>query len=172
METILSLLLGFVGLGLGVLILMLPQLFVAALLAFDARRRWHKTVEQLLESMDFEKVRKRVEWAPRHARILRGHVSLWAVALVLAMLLGPTLLALLFLWTFVISAHSLGYLLYRIRWNPETLKRKQKLDAQQTAIAGDFSLDPNAQYRIGDDGELELLQEHEMDEAQLRLQSW
>lgn len=41
-----------------------------------------------------------------------------------------------------------------MRWNPRTLERKCKLDAEDLMYEGDFSLKADIQYGINEEGEL------------------
>jgi hypothetical protein len=68
---------------------------------------------------------------------------------------NPDFLAFFWVWTFVpFAIHLLALMLYTIRWNPNTLARKRKIDAASVSYAGDYRLDADKQYTVGDDGEL------------------
>ncbi|MEO0596235.1 MAG: hypothetical protein AAF126_09015, partial [Chloroflexota bacterium] len=57
-------------------------------------------------------------------------------------------------WVLFIMIHGLSLYLYHVRWNPNTLQRKQKLDAEDAVYEGDYRLDPTMQYGVNDEGEL------------------
>lgn len=153
-----------------VFFLAMPLLFVAGLLAIQAYVRWRMTVDKILRGMKIKEVRQRVEKAAGYRKWAKYHAIAIAIAsfvtVVYGMIFPPSYGDFyrpffddfglpMILWTYCLFfPHMLGLLLYHIRWNPQTLQRKQKLDAEDAIYDGNFELDADKQYGVNEEGEL------------------
>jgi len=141
-----------IGMSCGVLFIFgLPMLFLMVTAVIGNR----STMDKLLRGMPYEEVEHRVQWVRRHVKIARFHFMTWAIAVLMAIAFsGAGWLGLLAIWFMLpLMIHLLSLLLYTIRWNPRTLQRKRKIDAE-AQYAGNYELDADRQYAVGDDGEL------------------
>lgn len=145
------------------IVFVLPLLITTLLLAGQARWAWSRTMNKILRGMDIEEVQKRVRQAQNHRTLAKRHAvgvaTLFFFSLLMNYLLPRSdwrdLPQFIFIWSYVaLIPHILGLYLYHIRWNPRTLERKRKIDAEDVVYEGDFSLDADAQYAINDEGEL------------------
>ncbi|MEO1164073.1 MAG: hypothetical protein AAFV98_09840 [Chloroflexota bacterium] len=141
-------------------------LFLATLaIAPIARWQWKKTMDAVLRTMDYTEVEKRVKDARANDTWFIAHVGIWGMVL-LASLTTRALVTLSGGWVLFIMIHGLSLYLYHVRWNPNTLQRKQKLDAEDAVYEGDYRLDPTMKYGVNDEGELVPLVE--VQEAQVK----
>jgi hypothetical protein len=152
--------------------ILLPMAIATLLLAVDARWEWLRTQDNILRGMKLDEVINSAKAAKTH-RLWLGIHSLMAIpaAIILAMRLSFTndffffqdaFNNSLFIWLYMLYLpHLLGFYLYHIRWNPKTVARKQKLDAEDFHYEGDFRLKDGVQYRLGEDGELIEVEENE-----------
>lgn len=173
----------FAGLG----IMIFPLLITTLILAVHARWSWMRTMDKILDGMKLDSVRQRVEKADWHRQFARYHAFAVAIMVVITMILtylenasinyvsGYQWLGIMPIWMFVwvyglFVPHLLALYVYHVRWNPKTILRKQKLDAENEVYQGNYRLDPDAQYTVNDEGELINLAELDADDV-LYLQS-
>lgn len=164
-------------------IMAIPLLAVTGILALHAQWRWRKTMDNILRGMKTKEVQGRVEKTVKHRQWARYHAFAISFAMIswviIIMLFPPTLnnfthsivddlFIYVILWVYgLFIPHMLALLLYHIRWNPKTLQRKQKLDAEDTVYEGDYDLDPDARYGVNDEGELiQLMMDDEIQKMQ------
>lgn len=104
----------------------------------------------------------RVQEIQRKWRKLKWRFFLWLIVQLgsypTARTTSQGLSFLMLLYFNVVVIHATVVYLHDLRWNPNRLQNTQKKKEQQVVIAGDFSLNPNANYRVGDDGELESVE--------------
>jgi hypothetical protein len=142
------------------------------LLAAQARWAWLRTQDKILRGMKMDEVINSAKAAKTH-RLWLGIHSIVAIpaAIILFIRLSSTYDVLffqdgfnssLFTWLYMLYLpHLLGLYLYHLRWNPQTVARKQKLDAEDIHYEGDYRLKDGVQYRLGEDGELIEVEENE-----------
>ena len=161
-----------------------PLLIATGLLAIGAHLSWRQTMDRILRGMKDKEVQRRVEDAAKHRKWAKYHAIVIATGILTSMvftIFGNDVLrsaydplayypGYMFIWGYgLFIPHMLALLLYHIRWNPKTLQRKQKLDAQDAIYEGNYDLDPDARYRVNDEGE--LIQLAMQDEVQQMQQS-
>jgi hypothetical protein len=154
------------------ILLILPLAITTLLLAVQARWAWLRTQDKILRGMKLDEVIKRAQTAKWHrlAAGIHSLVAIPAMIFVFTRLLftGNSLLGQdmstsgLIFWLYVFYLpHLLALYLYHLRWNPQTVARKQKLDAEDFHYEGDYRLKEGVQYRLGEDGELIEVEESE-----------
>lgn len=160
-----------------------PLLVTTGLLAIHAYVSWRQTMDKILRGMKVKEVRERVEVAAKHRKWARYHaiaLSIGVVAVIVYSAVFPPSYGDFYrpffddfslpviLWTYCLFfPHMLGLLLYHIRWNPNTLARKQKLDAEDAIYEGNFELDADKQYGVNEEGELiELAMQDDLQQMQ------
>lgn len=145
------------------LVFALPLLLTSLILAVQARRAWAHTVDKLLQGMPIDEVKERVRKTAEHRNIAKRHAvgvaTVFTFGLIMSYMLPYSdwtiLPGLVAIWTYtLLIPHLLALYLYHLRWNPSTLDRKRKLDAEEAVYEGDFSLKPDVQYGIDEEGEL------------------
>jgi hypothetical protein len=154
------------------ILMLLPLAIVTLLLTVQARWAWLRTQDKILRGMKLDEVMKRAQAAKWH-RLAAGIHSLVAIPAMIfvftrlmftnSVLLGQDLSTSgLIFWLYVFYLpHLLALYLYHLRWNPQTVARKQKLDAEDVHYEGDYRLKDGVQYRLGEDGELIEVEENE-----------
>lgn len=160
--------------------LIFPLLITTLILGLHARWAWMRTMDKILDGMKLDDVRQRVEkaewhrnWAKKHAIALAIGLAITALTyMIAANNVGDNqVLSFLtigsFIWIYgLFIPHLLALYLYHVRWNPKTIVRKQKLDAENAIYEGNYDLDPNAQYGVNEEGELVNLAELEDEQGQ------
>lgn len=158
----------------GLLILILPLLVTTLILAGQARWAWLRTIDKVLRGMKVDEVEARVQKAEKHRQWAWQHGIIFVVSLiptlVMSLFYSPRVFTWLgwmqfavFVWGYMLLVpHLLALYLYHVRWNPNTLQRKKKLDAEEVSYDGNYALKPDAQYGVNEEGELvELLHAEE-----------
>jgi hypothetical protein len=145
------------------IVFLLPLLIATVVLSGQARWAWARTMDKILRGMDIDTVKKRVGQAENHRTLAKRHATGIAALLFFTNIMSyllpfsewETLTGFTFLWAYLIlMPHLLGLYLYHVRWNPRTLERKRKIDAEDVVYEGDYSLNADAQYAINEEGEL------------------
>lgn len=145
------------------IIIILPLLITTLILLAQARWGWMRTMDKILRGMQLDEVKKRVDRAGWHRTLAKRHAvgvaTVFLIGLLLAYLLPysdyASIPSFSLLWAYIfLIPHLIALYLYHVRWNPLTLERKRKLDAEDVVYEGDFSLKRNAQYGIDEEGEL------------------
>ncbi len=162
-----------------------PLLIVTGLLAIEAHFSWRRTMDRILRGMKDKEVQQRVENAVKHRQWAKYHAIALVIGIVATIISGflfppsrgdfyrplfdDTGIWMIFWGYGLFTPHMLALLIYHIRWNPKTLQRKQKLDAEDALYEGNYELDPDARYGVNEEGE--LIQLAMQDEAQQMQQS-
>jgi hypothetical protein len=145
------------------MVFVLPLLITTIILAGQARWAWMRTIDNILRGMKLDEVQKRVKQAQGHRTIAKRHAVGVATVLLFGMIMAyllpygdwAELPGFVLIWTYVLLIpHLLALYLYHLRWNPGTLERKRKLDAEDVVYEGDYSLKADVQYGINEEGEL------------------
>lgn len=133
-----------------------------------ARHQWRKTMDEVLRTMDYSTVEKRVKATRANQTWFIAHLAGWSLAL-LASIPTRMFTNLAGGWILFIMIHGFSLYLYHVRWNPYMLQRKRKLDAEDAVYDGDYALDPTKQYTVNQEGELVEVVQSELSPQQKKL---